>query len=206
MADRQTIDVYDRSAQTYADLSRRGVETDPMLHAFISACPAQGRVLDLGCGPGTAAGLMAQAGLRVDAIDASAEMVRLAQAQTGVNAWQARFEDIAEEAVYDGIWANFSLLHAPRGDFPTALSGLRRALHRNGIFHVGMKLGTGTGRDKLGRHYTYYTEAELRLALRTAGFHISAAHSGRSPGLDGVEADWICLRAIASGKPEPQGL
>ena len=195
MSDRETISVYDSQAADYAAMTDDHNRADPRLEAFIAACPAGGLVLDLGCGPGTSAAAMARAGLVVEATDASAEMVRMAARHPGVSARQAVFSDIDAVGRYDGIWANFSLLHAPRADFPAHLSALHRALKPGGRFMIGLKLGTGEGRDRLGRYYTYYTESELDDYLRQAGFTPVERKLGRGTGLDGSESDWISVAA-----------
>ncbi|MGD9863028.1 MAG: class I SAM-dependent methyltransferase [Pseudodonghicola sp.] len=193
MSDPQTIAVYDRRAADYAARNAVYIRRDPQLAAFIAACPAGGRVLDLGCGPGTAAARMAEAGLRPDATDASAEMVALAAQAPGVTAWQATFDDIAGVARYDGIWAGFSLLHAPRADFPRHLAALRQALKPGGTFGIGMKLGEGEARDSIGRHYTYYTHEALMNHLRTAGFNPASERRESGKGLDGSMAELITV-------------
>ncbi|MEX0366561.1 MAG: trans-aconitate 2-methyltransferase [Ruegeria sp.] len=197
MSDDATIRVYDERAAEYATLTDDQNADDPHLSAFLAAVPAGGRVLDLGCGPGTSAAVMAQAGLVVEATDASAEMVALADRHPGVTARQAVFDDIAGERLYDGIWANFSLLHAPRADFPRHLAALHAALKLGGAFFIGMKLGTGEGPDRLGRYYTYYSEDELHTHLTEAGFTITGQRRGRGPGLDGSVSDWIAVAAHA---------
>jgi SAM-dependent methyltransferase len=191
--DPETLATYGARADDYA---RRVADwDDPALQRFIDALPPAARVLDLGCGPGHAAAVMAGAGLRVEATDAVPEMVALAGETPGVTARLATFDDIVEEDAYDGIWASFSLLHAPRDTLPRHLAALRRALKPGGLFHIGMKLGTGEARDALGRLYTYVTEAELRGLLQDAGFAPGAATQGRDRGLDGTLADWIVITA-----------
>ena len=62
MGDAETLAVYDAKAGDYAaltDRDRPGVH----LRAFIEAMPKGARVLDLGCGPGTSAAEMHNAGL-----------------------------------------------------------------------------------------------------------------------------------------------
>jgi SAM-dependent methyltransferase len=197
MSDAETLRIYDEKAADYAAMNQDYLRRDPRLAAFIAACPAGARVLDLGCGPGASAAVMAAAGLRADATDASAEMVALADAQPGVTAWQARFDEIAGEAkaaaIYDGIWANFSLLHAPRADFPDHLAAIKQRLKPGGIFYIALKLGKGEARDALGRHYTYYEEDELKDLLMTAGFTVKDCAHGESKGLDGTMARWISV-------------
>ncbi len=195
MSDPQTIGVYDRQAAEYAAKTDAYNTTDPRLAAFIAACPAGGRVLDLGCGPGRSAAKMAEAGLTVEAVDASAAMVAMAAGHPGVSARQATFDEIAGEALYDGIWANFSLLHAPRADFPRHLAALHRALKPGGAFQIGLKLGTGEARDRLGRHYTYYTEDDVMDHLRAAGFTPTDIKHGEGEGLDGTTSPWISVLA-----------
>jgi len=195
MTDPETIRIYDRRAADYAALTEGHTADSPVLRAFIAACPPGGRVLDLGCGPGTAAGLMAAAGLQVDALDASEEMVALARAHPGVSARQASFDQVSGIALYDGIWASFSLLHAPRGDMPSHLATLKTALKPGGIFHIGLKLGQGEARDTLGRLYTYYTEDELVQLLEQAGFTVDDCRRGTSTGLDGTAAPHILVTA-----------
>ncbi|MYM56763.1 class I SAM-dependent DNA methyltransferase [Thalassovita mangrovi] len=194
--DEETIRIYDARAEDYAQVTAADAP-GRLLRDFIDAVPAGGRVLDLGCGPGIDAGLMAQAGLRVDAVDASAEMVGLAGQRSGVSARQATFDDLDAEAAYDGIWANFSLLHAPREDMPRHLAAIHKALKPGGQFHMAVKTGSGEKRDPIGRYYTYYSEAELLALLRDAGFTPTKCTRGRDKGLDEVMADWLSVASHA---------
>ena len=192
--DRETIDVYGARAQEYVQATD-GAENDPQLIAFIGGLPRGAQVLDLGCGPGIAAAEMARAGLIVDATDATPAMVDLAGRHAGVSARVATFDDLTGTDLYDGIWANFSLLHAPRADMPRHLAALRALLRPGGLFHIGMKTGTGEHRDDLGRHYTYYTKEELTGLLEAAGLTPFSSATGRDTGLDGKPADWVTIAA-----------
>jgi SAM-dependent methyltransferase len=194
MTDRETLAVYDAQAADYAALTTSEAR-DKQLAAFIADMPPGGHVLDLGCGPGQSAAEMARHGLHVTATDASAEMVALAAARPGVTAHQASFDDITEDALYDGIWANFSLLHAPRDAMPRHLAAIARALKPGGRFHIGVKTGTGSRRDALGRLYTYYTQEDLTALLAEAGLTVFASNTGASKGLDGIMAGWVTLAA-----------
>ena len=140
---------------------------------------------------------MAKAGLVVDAVDASAEMVAMAARHPGVSARHATFDEIDATAEYDGVWANFSLLHAPRDAFPGHLAAIHRALKPGGVFYLGLKLGKGEARDKIGRFYTYYTEQQLETLLTQAGFTITNRIHGAGPGLDGTLSDWILVASHA---------
>lgn len=193
-ADAETLAVYGAKAQEYAEMTA-DLEGDKHLAAFIAKMPAGARVLDLGSGPGRAAGQMAKAGLAVDATDAVPEMVAMAAAHPGVTAWQARFEDITGENIYGGIWANFSLLHAPREALPGYLLALKAALKPGGLLHIGMKTGTGEERDSIGRLYTYYTEDELRGLLDQADLTPTGSWLGRDMGMAGQMADWVVIHA-----------
>ena len=190
--DDATLAVYAARAQDYARLTRKAGD-DALLRAFIADLPTGGAVLDLGCGPGHAAAAMARAGLNVSAIDAVPEMVALAARHPGVTAHQASFDDITGHALYDGIWANFSLLHARPEDLPRHLGALACALKPGGRLHVAMKSGTGARRDDLGRHYTYVTETGLATLLRNAGLVPLTTRAGADKGLDGKQAPWIAI-------------
>ncbi len=195
MSDRETLAVYAAKTAEYAAFSDSANARDPLLTAFIAALPVGGAVLDLGCGPGASAAVMADAGLRVHAVDAVPQMVALAARHPGVRAEVAQFDDIDGVDLYDGIWANFSLLHAERDALPRILGALHAALRAGGRLHIAMKLGTGTRRDAIGRKYTYVSEADLRALLGAAGFAITGVRTGREKGLDGTYADWIAVAA-----------
>lgn len=195
MSDPETLGVYNAQAQQYANLYSD--DRDPQLEDFIAACPAGSRVLDLGCGPGHAAARMAAAGLSPVATDASSEMVALASKHVGVTAITAGFDDLNDVAAYHGVWAAFSLLHAPREKFADHLAQIHRALVAGGVFHIRMKQGTGAKRDKLGRFYTYYQPDALNTYLQEAGFTKTAQGEGRTVGLDGEPADWVWITSNA---------
>ncbi|MEM9277376.1 MAG: class I SAM-dependent methyltransferase [Pseudomonadota bacterium] len=184
MSDKETIAVYDKQVEAYADMVV-GQKADGALKKFTASIPAGGRVLDLGCGPGNSSGYMQESGLKVDAVDASSEMVKMAKETFGVEARVAVFDDLDAEALYDGVWANFSLLHAAKQDFTRHLQQIHTALKPDGHFHIGMKLGDGEQRDSIGRLYSYYTEDELKNHLEEAGFEILWLRKGEEAGLSG---------------------
>ena len=197
MSDPETIRVYDQQAGKYAEMTDAHSVEDPNLRDFIAAIPKGGHVLDLGCGPGMSGAVMARSGLTVTATDASSEMVAMAAKHPGVSARQASFDQIDGTAIYDGVWANFSLLHAPRAAMSGHLAALHKALKPGGTLHIGLKLGEGEHRDAIGRQYTYYTQDELDALLRAAGFTPTHYNFGSGTGLDGSTSDWMMVRANA---------
>ncbi|SPF78615.1 Trans-aconitate 2-methyltransferase [Aliiroseovarius pelagivivens] len=190
--DRQTLDVYDAQAAEYE--ARVATKDTPGLDGFIAALPRHAHVLDLGCGPGLTAKQMMDHGLTVDATDGSDAMVQRAR-DHGVPARRALFHQIDGRSLYDGVFANFSLLHLPRTEMPAMLTRLHRLLKSRGVLHIGVKLGAGDARDDLGRFYTYYQQDELEELLTLAGFAIITRILGKGTGLDGRSSDWIVLHA-----------
>lgn len=192
--DPKTIAFYDSSADKYAALTQTSTPDDSLL-AFMAMLPPGGRVLDLGCGPGQASRHMADAGFDPDPIDASQGMVDLARSRHDLPARLMTFDALDAVSAYDGVWANFSLLHADRAALPDHLSAIARALRPDGAFHIGMKTGTGASRDAIERLYTFVTVPELSDLLRDAGFEILATTEGREKGCAGTVDPFVILRA-----------
>lgn len=192
MADQETLAVYAERAVDYAERFQFK-EDDRHLQAFMARLPDEAHVLDLGCGGGNASALMIASGLQVVSWDASPEMGKVAREVCGVDVREATFDDLDALNVYDGIYANFSLLHAPRAEMAGHLARISDAIKPGGAFHIGLKTGTGERRDALGRFYCYYTEEEIRGLLADAGFDVLTATTGEEPGLDGVVAPFIIL-------------
>ena len=198
MSDAETIGVYDAKAADYATLTAR-TRPDPQLLEFLAAAQTDGPFLDLGSGPGVAAGIMADHGHKAIAWDPSQAMVELADRHPGVTARQAGFDDLSTlaPASLGGVWANFSLLHAARADIPRHFLDIRQALQPSGLFHIAVKLGEGEARDALGRFYTYFGEAELRGLLTAAGLTPFKITFGKDRGLAGPVEPWIAILSRA---------
>lgn len=194
-----TITAYGRAAQDYADGFAHKNEPDQSqdMAAFLCHVPAGGRILDWGCGPGHWAAAFRDLGYAVDATDATPEMAVLALDRFGITVRTEPFEALDAAQAYDGIWANFSLLHAPRADLPLHLRRIHTALRPGGGLHLGMKLGTGEGRDRLDRFYTYYTEDELIEHVETAGLTVVRPQCRQGRGLAGTVEPFAILTAHA---------
>ncbi|WP_347312405.1 class I SAM-dependent DNA methyltransferase [Defluviimonas sp. SAOS-178_SWC] len=203
-ADARTIAVYDAKAPDYDDRFRT-VKPDRHLRAFVEALPQGAHVLDLGCGPANASAFLRAAGMVPDPVDASPAMVALANQRHGVGARLGTFDDIDAVGAYDGVWANFSLLHAARADLPRHLAALHRALKAGGLFHIGMKTGTGEARDALDRFYTYVGREELLGLLEAAGFTVIFEAEGTEVGLAGTSDPFLILRARACAAVDRAG-
>lgn len=198
MVDKRTIALYDAKAADYADLVV-SEKADAQLQAFMDLLPPKGDVLDLGCGPAFASALLRDAGFTPDPVDASQGMIDIANAKFDINARLLTFDQIDMINHYDGVWANFALLHAARDDLPRHIKALATALKRDGIIHIGMKTGTGEARDSIDRRYTYVTKDELHGLLYDAGFVVLGTDTGEDLGFDGTIAPWVVMRGQKHG-------
>lgn len=196
MTDEKTVSAYDSQINNYLDVIKEQPE-DKQLLDFISRFKSNEFILDLGCGPAISSATMREHGLRVDPTDASKEMVNLANTTFNIGARQAVFEEINTKDTYDGVWANFSLLHATPEEFPQILEALKQALKPKGIFYLSMKIGQGSARDKYDRYYSYYSQDELVGYLTKTGFSVDNIVFGEALGMAGDMEPWIALTSFS---------
>jgi SAM-dependent methyltransferase len=191
-----SISYYDANAAAYfrdtvcadvSDLRRR----------FLTHVPPGEDVLDAGCGSGRDARAFAEGGYRVMAFDASAEMVKLAAAYTGLDVKHMTFGDMAWVEEFDGIWACATLLHVPRSELGPTFARFARALRQGGAWYLSVKHGTGE-RTIEGRAFTDMTEAEVREHLEAAALRVADlwvtddVHPGRTD-------RWVNAVAVRNG-------
>ena len=192
MTDKQTLNVYDYNVESY----RRLIDKLPELESitqFTNRLSPGALILDLGCGVGNSAAQMRDQGFSLVCVDGSPKMVKAANDTFSLNATRAFFSDLDAISHYDGIWANFSLLHAPKADFPKHLKAIHTALKPGGLFFISVKTGEGEKRDKLGRFYAYYREEELETMLLKGGFTLEQKRRGALRGMTGDLEDWISI-------------
>jgi SAM-dependent methyltransferase len=163
------------------------------LDAFLDRLPGGAAALELGCGAGRDAERMLARGFAVDATDGSAAMVTKARERHGVSARVMRFDELTATEVYDAVWAHACLLHVPRSAMPEVLTAIHRALRPGGWHYASFKLGTGEGRDALGRLHNFPSSVWLDESYAAANFELAQRVQFPGEGADGVMRDWYAL-------------
>ena len=189
-ADQKTVDIYNKRISDYKDLISKDCK-DTNLDTFIGMIESEGKVLDLGCGTGSASLEFLKRGFSPFPVDASMEMIKVAKDLLKIQARNISFDDINEYDFYHAIWANFSLLHTTKKQFSDILKMLFFALKEEGILFFSLKQGVGESRDKLGRFYSYYEKSEIEKYLEKANFRITNYTEGVSVGLAGDKENWM---------------
>ncbi len=115
------------------------VDMTPLYRRFLSLLRDQAQILDAGCGSGRDARAFADLGHHVTAFDASPALVALAETQLGQPVQCLRFQDIAWQEQFDGIWACASLLHVPAAELPEVMQRLCKALKPGGVLYGGKR-------------------------------------------------------------------
>lgn len=190
-ADAATIDYYEANAPNYT-LSF-GQAPSRHLDGFLDRLDTGARILELGCGAGRDSARIIERGFDLDATDGTPAMVRKANERFGIGARVMRFDELAAKEAYDAIWAHACLLHVARADLPQVLSAIHAALRPGGWHFANYKLGSGEGRDPLGRLTNLPGEGWLEQVYRTASFEIAASERYPGKGADGVQRDWYAL-------------
>ncbi|QUL38442.1 trans-aconitate 2-methyltransferase [Erythrobacter sp. JK5] len=197
MIDPATFDFYQSKAPFYSlDPS---VGPSRHLDCFLDRLESGARVLELGCGAGRDGARIRERGFSLDATDAVPAMVAKANERHALGARLMRFDELDADAEYDAVWAHACLLHCPTAEMPEVLGRIRRALKPGGLHYASYKLGTGEGRDLLGRLHNFPTAAWLIERYRAAGFAIEDELMFAGKGSDGTMRDWLALTVRTSG-------
>ena len=102
-----------------------------VVEAVARATPPPARLLDLGCGIGTDAGLFAALGYDVVAVDSSAEMVRRA-VESGARAICREIGEAGGLGLFDVVFSNFGALNCV--PTPEAAGLVKATLRSGGVF------------------------------------------------------------------------
>jgi SAM-dependent methyltransferase len=176
---------YDPIAEEYARAFRDELEKKPfdrkMLDWLMEKVAARGRICDLGCGGGQAAGYLRSRGALVYGIDLSPEMVKHARRlNPDIPFDQGNMLALTNVAdgSFAGIAALYSIIHLPRASVVAALREMRRVLCSGGTllltFHIGQKdLHLDQWWDKpVSLDFYFFETQEMKSWLTSAGFEL----------------------------------
>ena len=124
---------------------------------LVSFLPDGAYILDFGCGSGRDAKAFLDMGYRVDAIDGSEELCRIASDITGITVCRKLFSELDECGKYDGIWACASILHLPKEELKSVFGNMLRAVKTGGYIYASFKYGEFEG-YRNERYFTDFTE------------------------------------------------
>lgn len=112
-------------------------------------------ILDYGCGSGRDTKFFLDKGFRVEAIDGSKELCKLASNYTNIEVKNMKFIDLNYKNYYNAIWASASILHVPFDELLTIIHKMSIAVKENGYIYTCFKDGNG---EEIvdGKLYTYF--------------------------------------------------
>lgn len=154
-----TLQYYQQNADAFVEGTVSADMHDSRMR-FLKLLPSQAYILDFGCGSGRDTKAFLEQGYRVDAVDGSAELCRMASELTGIPVKQMLFEGLSAVEQYDGIWACASILHLPRKELMGVLKKISDALKIGGILYMSFKYGDFEG-IRSGRYFIDFTEGSF---------------------------------------------
>ena len=151
-----TLDYYEKNAEAFAD-GTVNVEFVDIQDRLVNLLPKNGYILDYGCGSGRDAKYFMGRGFRVDAVDGSEKLCRIASENTGIAVRRMLFSELKAIAEYDGIWACSSILHLPKKELQDVFQKMICAIKSGGYIYTSFKYGEYEG-YRNERFFTDFTE------------------------------------------------
>jgi SAM-dependent methyltransferase len=140
---------YDAIAEECADLFLSELERSPLDRAMLTAfaeivrtAHPDGRVLEVGSGPGAITDLLARLGLSITGIELSPAMVAQARRTYPEHLYEVGDMRALEQTDLAGLVAWYSLIHIPPEDRPAVVAGFARAVRPGGHLLLGFQVGT----------------------------------------------------------------
>lgn len=176
---------YERIADDWHRDHVQDVWWTDVVGTFLSYLPAEGTVLDAGCGPGHIAKFVAGKGFNVTGIDFSERLIAIAKEHVPEASFEVRtMESLDEmEEQFDGVFSQASLLHVRKADAAAMIARLARRVKTGGYLYVSVKEAKeGKPEEEVKveddygyayeRFFSYFTRQELRGYFRDAALTI----------------------------------
>jgi len=187
----KTIRYYNNNAQTFYERTIN-VDLSNSYESFLKHLPEKSHILDAGCGSGRDSKYFLGRGYAVTAFDASEEMVKIASKETSLNVMHLTFQEMIFDEVFEGVWAQASLLHVPYQETREVYEKIYHSLKPGGIFYASYKYGqdymTTLERD-------FYNMNEEKVSLYFDGIfdvhEIWVEQDTRSKVSPSLEAMWL---------------
>src|SRR5581483_7857724 len=203
---------YDKVADEYATRIYDELQHKPfdreLLDLFTSAVVQNGKVCDIGCGPGQITRYLHDRGVDITGIDLSPEMVRVARRlNSSITFSEGNMLSLnMSDASVAGITAFYSIIHLPRPKVIDALREMQRVLMPGGLlllaFHVGSDVihfdewwGNNVSVD-----FFFFPSAEMTDYLSSGGFNVEQVierepypeieHQSRRSYILATKSDW----------------
>ena len=164
MSDMPLFGFYNSHAKTFT-ASTQTLSLEDIQQTFLSYLKPGSSILDFGCGSGRDSKYFLEHQYSVTAIDGSEKLCQIASDYTGLQVKQMLFQELADIAQYDGIWACASILHLPYLELKSVLLKMAHALKENGIIYASFKYGIFEG-ERNGRYFTDMTEERIHSLIR----------------------------------------
>lgn len=174
------VDTYEKIAAKYAQQYFDDMVDVPYIDKFLAKLPKQGKILDVGSGPGQFAKHMIEKGFKVIGIDFSKEMVTIAKEK--VPNVDFRHMDMRQldfpDSSFDGLFSAYSLIHIPSEEVLATLQGFHRVLKSGGYIEIAVQKGDA---DKIidepfmpteKMFFNFFTEERISKFLEDAGFNV----------------------------------
>jgi len=188
----QTLTYYNENAKTFTE-GTVNVDFSDTQNRFLDKLQDGALILDFGCGSGRDTKYFLERGYKVEAIDGSEELCKIAGEYAGIEVKNMYFQDLDEKEKYDAIWACSSILHLPYEELSVVMRKMIAALKGNGLIYTSFKYGTFEG-ERNGRYFTDMTEekiAELLQEVEGIGIEETWVTSDVRPGRG--EEKWLNL-------------
>lgn len=162
-----TIAYFDENAERcFADAFT--IEERSNQDRFLAHLPTGAAILDFGCGSGRDAAYFRERGFDVTPTDGSTRLAALASDYLGIPVRVQEFNELDDEALYDGVFASASIMHLEYERLVEVMPRLVRALKPGGVLYVSFKYGDAGMDGYLGkRYYTYMDEERFAELLAT---------------------------------------
>ena len=190
-----TIQFYENNAEQFAQ-DTLNVDMSALYERFLGRLAPSSRILDAGCGAGRDTAAFLRLGYQVEAFDASAKLVEIAQRVTGIAVQHSTFLNYSSAEPFAGIWACASLLHVPASSMSATLQHLSGLLQAQGVLYVSFKYGEDDV-ERNGRHFTNCTEQRLQDFLAGTGLSIVETWLTADQRPDRADEQWLNALLIA---------
>jgi len=167
----QTLSYYDMNAKSFTE-STVNVDFSNTQNKFLKKLEAGSFILDFGCGSGRDTKYFLERGYKLEAIDGSEELCKIASEYSGIEVKKMYFQELNETEKYDAIWACSSILHLSYADLVDVLKKMIISLKEKGLIYTSFKYGDFSG-ERNGRYFTDMTEEGInKLLLEVEGLEV----------------------------------